>query len=358
MDKVDIKNKKVNKLKFRPVQDSSKWLMKPYAVVLMAMLRDLMTAIKKKYTSIKNIDSLNGADVSKELRQLTFMDGKFKFFVSSDMSSAYSNIFKKDVFKAIVLLTKLLNIYDWRRDILLKITELILSNNYIESSLGIYHLGDCLPMGSSASQDCLNIVAMAHELELFEGITTKINVEVEIDLLFSVRIIESNTNEEKNSLTEKEKDNIKHFKRYIDDTHEVIIGDESDEAKKTISKILTTYPKHLDMNAVLSTNYFSHLDCAGYTGFGVNKITTFVRRNYTAPINLVSKSSNCPVSNKYSIIMSEMLRYRRLCSSKKLVELNERQLFTELCSAVDRAQNKVKIGKFCKLKYHTISLIL
>ena len=31
--------------------------------------------------------------------------------------------------------------------------------------------------------------------------------------------------------------------------------------------------------------------------------------------------------------MSEMFRYRRLCSSKKLVELNERQLFTELCSA-------------------------
>ena len=59
-------------------------------------------------------------------------------------------------------------------------------------------------------------------------------------------------------------------------------------------------------------------------------MTTFVRRNYTAPINLVSKSSNCPDSNKHSIIMSEMLRYRRLCSSQNLVELNERQLFTEL----------------------------
>ena len=31
--------------------------------------------------------------------------------------------------------------------------------------------------------------------------------------------------------------------------------------------------------------------------------------------------------------MSEMLRYRRLCSSQTLVELNERQLLTELCSA-------------------------
>ena len=53
MDKVDIKNKKVNKLKFRPVQDSSKWLMKPYAVVLMAMLRDLMTAIKKNILALR-----------------------------------------------------------------------------------------------------------------------------------------------------------------------------------------------------------------------------------------------------------------------------------------------------------------
>ena len=62
-------------------------------------------------------------------------------------------------------------------------------------------------------------------------------------------------------------------------------------------------------------------------------MTTFVRRNYRAPVNLVPKVSNCPDSNKYSIILSEMLRYRRLCSNQKLVDMNEKQLFTELYKA-------------------------
>ena len=87
------------------------------------------------------------------------------------------------------------------------------------------------------------------------------------------------------------------------------------------------------MNANLSLMYFSHLDCVGYTGFSQDKMTTLVRRNYSAPINLVPSNSNCPASNKYSIILSEMIRYRRLCSNQHFVSVNEKQLFTELIKA-------------------------
>ena len=325
--------KNVSKLKFRHVQDSSSWMMKPYAVSLMMLLRDLMQAVKTRYPQIKEIDSINGANVSNEMRELKFTTGEFKFFVSSDMSSAYSNIYKKDVFKAIVLITKLIGVHDWRRDILLKLTELILDSNYIESSAGVYKFSDCLPMGSSASQDCLNIVAMAEELELLEGISAQPSVEANVDENFKVTVWIGQEISEKNSLTRQEKQTLKLFKRYIDDTHEVVSGDNLEVAKAMLLKSLTTYPKNLVMNTTLSLKCFSHLDCAGYTGFSKDKMTTFVRRNYTAPINMVSKSSNCPDSNKHSIIMSEMLRYRRLCSSQTLVELNERQLLTELCSA-------------------------
>ena len=333
MNSNDLKNKDVTKMKFRPVQDSSSWILKPYAIILMELLRDLMSAVKRKYIRIKHIDSLNGANVSKEMRHMEFSEEILRFFVSSDMSSAYSNIYKKDVFRAITIITKLLGVTDWRRDILLKLTELILSSNYIETSVGTFIMGDCLPMGSSASQDCLNVVAMVHELELFEGVCDESESEAKVDEHFTIKIMEGPKTNRKDCLTQKQNDSIKLFKRYIDDTHEVISSDVVTDAKESIIKILTMYPENLDMNTVLGLKYFSHLDCSGYLKFRNNSMTTFVRRNYTAPVNLVPKVSNCPDSNKYSILLSEMLRYRRLCSNQKLVDMNEKQLFTELYKA-------------------------
>ena len=113
MNSEDVQNKIVYKLKFRPVQDSSAWIIKPYAVILMWLIRDLMTSIKNKFENIRDIDSVSGVKISEEMRQIKFADEKLKFFVSSDMSSAYSNIFKDQVFKAIVLITNFLGINDW-----------------------------------------------------------------------------------------------------------------------------------------------------------------------------------------------------------------------------------------------------
>ena len=43
-------------------------------------------------------------------------------------------------------------------------------------------------MGSSSSQDCLNIVGMVHELELFEGISARESVNITVDEDFEVKI--------------------------------------------------------------------------------------------------------------------------------------------------------------------------
>ena len=329
----DITEKNLSKLKFRPVQDSSSWIIKPYAEILMTLLRDLMTAVTNKYSSMKRISSENGIKISREMRQLEFSENQSKFFMSSDMSSAYSNIFKYDVFRAIILSTTILEANDWRRDLILKLTELILANNFIESSAGVYQLGDCLPMGSSASQDCLNIVGMVNELEFFENISAKKEFDVKINDDFEVLIRVKSQINEINSLTKQEKQYLKLFKRYIDDTHSVCSGKEISTMKSLIIKILKIYPKHLVMNASLSLMHFSHLDSCGYTGFQKGKMTTFVRRNYTAPVNVVPSQSNCPASNKYSIILSELLRYRRMCSTSQFVRLNETHLFTEMIKA-------------------------
>ena len=330
MSSDDLKERKASKLKFRPVQDSSSWIMKPYAVLLMTLLRDLMNNIKGKFRSIQKIDSETGAKVSQEMRQAEIFKGQTKFFISSDMSSAYSNIFKNDVFKAIFSATKLIKVNDWRRDLIFKLTELVLGNNFIESSVGVYQLGDCLPMGSSSSQDCLNIVGMVHELEMFEGVSARESVNINVDENYEVKILMIDQMTEINKFTKNEQDHLKMFKRYIDDTHGVCSGDDIKALKNIILKIMKAYPEHLVMNVTLSLMYFGHLDCVGYSRFSKKPINTLVRRNYTAPINVVPSQSNCPASNKHSIILSEMLRYRRLCSDSEFVTLNENQLFTEM----------------------------
>ena len=73
---------------------------------------------------MKKIPSENGTKISLEMRHMKLSEKQSTFFISSDMSSAYSNIFKQDVFKAIIITTALLEANDWRRDLILKLTEL------------------------------------------------------------------------------------------------------------------------------------------------------------------------------------------------------------------------------------------
>ena len=304
-----------------------------YAVLLMTLLRDIMNALKTKYNSICKVASEDGSQIAKEMRLLKLVNEQTKLFISSDMSSAYTNIFKDDVFKAIIIATEHLHVNDWRRDLILRLVELVLGNNYLESSTGIYQLGDCLPMGSSASQDCLNIVGMISEFKLFENVSTEDEIKVTVEDNYKVKIVIQKNAKKNNGLTNSEKGHLRLFKRYIDDTHGVCSGENMTDMKNVIIKILQAYPKNLVMNATLSLLNFSHLDCLGFCGFSQNKITTLVRKNFSAPINMVPSQSNCPVSNKHCIILSEMLRFRRICSSSQFIEMNENFLFTEMIKA-------------------------
>ena len=197
------------------------------------------------------------------------------------MSSAYTNIFKDDVFKAVIIATELLQVNDWRRNLILRLIELVLGNNYIESSTGIYQLGDCLPMGSSASQDCLNIVGMISEFALFENASSEDEINVTIDDNFDVEIVMEKKMKKNLSLTNSEKSQLILYKRYIDDTHSVLSGENLSEMKSVIIKMLQAYPKNLVMNATLSLLNFSHLDCLGFCGFSKNQNNNSTEKLYS-----------------------------------------------------------------------------
>ena len=331
LNKDQIETKQVNKISYRPVQDSSAFIVNQYASILMVLLRDLIQAIKLKHKSITKIESMNGEKIAKRMKSLEFKENGYDYFVSADMSSAYSNIYKQDVFRAITLLTKEIGAEYWKRDLVMKLTELVLSNNYIEASVGIFKLQECLPMGSSCSQDGLNVVGILHELELFEGISKNVKVKTYVNDIFEVEIEVEETSDEKiDKLSDNEKLDLIDFMRYIDDTQAVISTKNYKITKELIMKMSKAYPDHIVLNVSLSLVYFCHLDCVGYKYVSTNKIVTFVRRNFIAPVNIIPFASNCPKSNKYCIILSEMLRYRRICSNVIFVKLNDQLLFNEM----------------------------
>ena len=91
------------------------------------------------------------------------------------------------------------------------------------------------------------------------------------------------------------------------------------------------------------------------------KMTTFVRRNFEAPVNVVPVTSNCPDSNKFCIILSEMLRFRRICSGINFIKLNDQFLFNEMLRA-GYFQSKLhtefnKALKYIQLNYNSETFV-
>ena len=73
----------------------------------------------------------------------------------------------KDLEEAIEKSADILDIEYWKLETIISIARLVLNNNYIETSSGIFKLDDCLAMGNKASAAGLNLVGLVREFELF-----------------------------------------------------------------------------------------------------------------------------------------------------------------------------------------------
>ena len=143
---------------------------------------------------------------------------------------------------------------------MIKLLELVLSTNYIEASVGIFLLTECLPMGSCCSQDGLNIVGILHELELMEGVTIDAKVTAEVDDNFEVTIVETAEElvdcELAQKLSDVEQSELIDFMRYIDDTQSVISTINLENSRKLILKLSKMSPNHIVLNVIMSLCYF------------------------------------------------------------------------------------------------------
>ena len=70
-----------------------------------------------------------------------------------------------DVEEAVEHLGAVCDLAAWKIEFIISTCRLILENNFIESSSGIFKLKPCLPMGMTASPICLDIVGLSSEVK-------------------------------------------------------------------------------------------------------------------------------------------------------------------------------------------------
>ena len=90
------------------------------------------------------------------------------------------------LWEAIVRCCDQIDISTEKMELALKLTALLLENNFVEVSDGIYRLGGQLAMGCSSSGDALDTVALWHEARTIYGLpeyTVTIQFKEEVILI-------------------------------------------------------------------------------------------------------------------------------------------------------------------------------
>ena len=169
MNALDIEKKKIEQLTFRPVVDQSKWIFKKLSVYLLEILQSLKSQVLSIFDSpISSIFAKSGHEVRLRYENIAEIPtSDCVCMISADLSNAYSEVLLNDLELAVEHLGMITGLSDWKIELIIDICRLILNNNFIECSQGIFELRNCLPMGMSASPVCLDIVGLSSEVKRF-----------------------------------------------------------------------------------------------------------------------------------------------------------------------------------------------
>ena len=313
----DIKAKRVDILSFRPVVDQSCWILKPLSLLLL----QLLTALKFKTLEIfSNIlpDPFvkNGHEVQLRYKSIKLPPGNYNVLFSADLSNAYSEVHLSDLEEAVLHLGEATNLCYWKIELTLDLSRLILQNNYVESSQGIFKLQECLPMGMPASPAGLDIVGLSSEVKRFQ---TK---------QFKFTELPSNLKSTLNCSLEK----LVNYTRYQDDTNIVASSTEPEDLKNLTLNIGTLFSQRIPVNIDLFHIYGSFLDVVFLRKLSSGKIETFPKKKLTSPVTFIHSKSMSPTKHKYSTIFSELVRIRRICSKPSFIPFFDHLLAREFRS--------------------------
>ena len=253
--------------------------------------------------------------------------------ISADLSNAYSEVMLDDLELAIEHLGTVTGLDAWKIELLISFARLILQNNYIECSKGLYKLKECLPMGMSASPICLDIVGLSSEVKRIS-----INNSLPQDLPLQMYEL---LNDDEISL----EGNLRSYMRYQDDTKAIAYSQKQTNIKFIILNIGTMFPSHIPINLDCFHLYGSFLDVTFLRSISSNRFTTMVKKKFTSPPTVLNPKSMTPPKLKNCSLYSELLRIRRICSKEKIINLYDSLLLREFKSrGYSNVETKIQLA--------------
>ena len=359
MTEGQIQNKDLSVLKFRPVVDAKQWLTKGYAGVVMQMMREASTRLVKSGGPVfRELKIKDGWRFAVELQDY-FVEEEFDVMVTADIQEAYTNITDVMIKKAIGIVCRFVGFEEWKIDLMEKLIDLVLGQNYAETSGGLFKFKKVLPMGYMLSGDALDIVAIAEELTVLYDLGRESqNIRFRIGELknYPRTFVDNSVQKEVSMST-----GVRKFKRYVDDTHSQISGTK-EQVLNGILALGYMYPENLVVSMELNIWNSSFLDVFAWKNLEAGTVSTMVKRNSEVPVGHVRRNSSHPEKYKLQSLLGEMLRGRRIASDEEITELTDKSIAHEFESigysrrevedAMEEAKKKVKMnysGMFVKI---------
>ena len=314
----EILRKEIKNLKFRPVIDARRWITRGYSTLIMNMMRkvvqDLLSMAGPVLAGMKVKNGWRFAVALQSYQVGESLDISF----SADIQEAYTNV-KADMIKeAIRKVCGFLVYPGWKIDLMLKLIDLVLGNNYAESSSGLYLFMKILPMGYRLSGDALDIVALSGEMERMFNLGKQGDIipGLPIGELFEYpeEVIDIDVDKETKMAA-----GIKAYKRYVDDTYVNVQGKDIEEVVAGILAVGFMFPRGLTVNLVLNIWRAEFLDVVCWKNIASKSISTMAKRNFSVPFGHVHSKSDHPKIYKMASLIGEMLRNRRIASDQEIV---------------------------------------
>jgi hypothetical protein len=162
MSEEEIKNKDLSNLKFRPVVDAKQWLTRGYAGVAMQMMREACNLLVRNGGQVmRKVKPKDGWRFAVEVGDYT-VEEVYDVMVTADIQEAYTNISDEMIKKAIDNVCRFVGFKEWTIDLMKKLVDLVLGQNYAETSSGLFKFKKILPSST-----------LTHPLHKSKGLPTK-----------------------------------------------------------------------------------------------------------------------------------------------------------------------------------------
>ena len=322
-----IKNKDLSSLKFRPVVDAKQWLTRGYSGLVMQMIRMACNKVTKNGGDVfKNIKSKGGWREAVEIREYAVQDN-FDISVTADIQEAYTNINDVMINNAVRTVCGFLEVDEWKIDLMTKLVDLVLDQNFVETSVGLFKFRKVLPMGYKISGEALHIVALADEMVALYNVGRKECNDANLGIgelrSYPSEFVDNNVQREVNMTK-----GVKKVRRYVDDTHAHIAGT-IEEVQDGILGIGHMYPESLVVSMNLNIWNSTHLDIFMWKNLMNGTFSTVMKKNADAPVGHVRRGSSHPEKYKLQSLLGEMLRGRRIASDDELIEHSDKCIAQE-----------------------------